>query len=229
MSQAQAKPLKKLLLLTLIAVAILLAGYCLKLAYADALTYPVRYFVNKQEQQAKLADQQQLAKHISQTEQALALSPYQQDLPSYLARLHYYQAQHFEYLSTEYLSELNSAKQYHLQNLELRSAWSASWAEVAKLEALTAGATEEFYQAIENSQVYGPWESSSNLNSLIALLSHWDNLDKAQHQKAIQFAVRAGHFTAKSTGETVKFYNKQFQFCSKIGITQKLFKELCLK
>jgi len=228
MSQARATPLKKLLLLLLIALAMLLAGYCLKLAYADALIYPVRYFVTKQEQQVELAEQQQLAKHISQTEQALALSPYQQDLPSYLARLHYYQAQHFEYLSAEYLSELNSAKQYHFQNLELRPAWSASWAEVAKLEALTAGTTKDFFQAIDNSQAYGPWESSSNLNSLIALLSHWDSLDKVQHQKAIQFAVHAGHFSAKTTAATIKFYKKQYAFCPSLELNSRLFKSLCI-
>lgn len=228
MSQARVTPLTKLLLLMLIAVTMPLAGYCLKLAYADALTYPVRYFISKQEQQAKLPKQQQLAKHISQTEQALALSPYQQDLTSYLARLHYYQAQYHEYLSEKYLTQIQIAKTYHLKNLEQRPKWSASWAETAKLSSLIKAPLSEVLISIQKAESYGPWELSSNLNILSSLLINWNSIKKELQNKSIKISIRASTHSLKKTSELITHHKKKLFFCRKISTKSKLFKSLCI-
>lgn len=209
------------------ALACLLIALCLpaaKRGISDINTYPVRYDIQRWQNENRTPTPTELAD--AQTAIQLAIDWNQSpELYDYQGRLFHYEALIAEN-SSQATNALQNALQSYQHSSSLRKQWPYSQANVALMKALLGEFDQEYLNMLRQSATNGPWENGVNLALTEAGLLGWVNLNKQDKHLIVENIQRGIRRNMRHMKVIISQYNKLSLVCANIQ-RDRYQKQLC--
>ncbi|NQZ33762.1 MAG: hypothetical protein HRU06_21040 [Oceanospirillaceae bacterium] len=194
--------------------------HSLRIAIADISHYPVKHWM---EDAAGTPTDSELTKNITTIKSSIKLNPENAEYREYLARLYYLRALNNWQQPSAFRENLIKAYIQHKTALKHRPNWPYSWANLALVKSHLQQFDNEFREAIEKAEQYGPWEIATNNAIVQAIFAHWTKMPPPLQQTAISALERIYQQHKQTARSLLKHYKLQTEICTQL--TDEKFKK----
>ena len=187
---------------------------------AAAHAYPAKNMLDQWRKQRLVLRQQDWHQLQSGLEQALV---YDNTVPELLTDLGnaYESAVFYSPVGADSAhASRNLARQYYLQALSIRPGWPYSWTDLARIKYMLNEIDAEFYAALQNAVMLGPWEPQVQLTVAEIGLRHWDDINKETRQLVIRM-INNGIYSpdeAMRMFKLLQHYDQLELVCNETGL-----------